>query len=52
MSRTVDLARVVKGAQKVAQALVDAKSSVVVAQALRLREHGVGVAANAKDVSS
>lgn len=50
MSKTADLVRVAKGARKVAQALIDAESSAVATRVLRLREHGVSLAANLKDV--
>lgn len=51
MSRAGDLARVVKGAGKVAQALLDAEAPAVAQRLLRLREHGQGLTCSLKDVS-
>lgn len=51
MSRSGDLARVVKGAGKVAQAFLDAEAPAVAQRLLRLREHGQGPTCSLKDVS-
>ena len=51
MGRAGDLARVAKGAGKVAQALLDAEAPAVAQRLLRIREHGMGLAYSLKDVS-
>lgn len=47
-----DLARVAKGAGKVAKALLQVEGPAVARQALRLKEHGGGLASSLKNVSA
>ena len=46
-----DLARVAKGAAKVAQALLDSEGPAAGRQALRLKEHGIGLTSSLRNVS-
>lgn len=52
MARRGDFVRVAKGAAKVAQAFLNAEGPVAAQQALRLREHGVGLSYSLRDVSN
>lgn len=51
MVRGGDFARVAKGAGKVAKALLQVEGPAVAQQALRLKEHGGGMATSLKNVS-
>lgn len=51
MARSTDALRVAKGIRKVARAFLDAEGPAVANQALRMKEHGVGLSASLKDVS-
>lgn len=52
MSRASDLARIAKGAAKVAKAFVDVEAPAVAQRALRLKEHGAGLTYSVRDVST